>query len=189
MTAVPAEAFAPIKDPKEVKIDAVLKKLAEPFPPTDLEWRIGRSGVKEEKIWATCLAYVTSRAIMQRLDDVVGPSRWKNECPKEWGIGSPGVVMGLSIKIAGEWVTKYDGADQPDTEPVKGGFSNALKRVAVLWGIGRYLYDLPEGHAKISESGRHYQPASKPKGDRSPVPAFKWDPPALPKWALPEVEE
>lgn len=179
-------AFAPTEDTANAavgRVDAVLRRLALPFPPTDIEWRIGRAGLKDGKVWATCLAYVTSRAIMQRLDDVVGPSRWRNERPTEWALGSPGVIMGISLKIGGEWVTKWDGADQPDTEPVKGGFSNALKRAAVLWGIGRYLYDLPEGYAVISEQGKHYQAAN----EKRKTPVFKWDAPALPKWALPEA--
>jgi hypothetical protein len=157
-----------------------LEKLAEPFIPTDIEWRIGRSGKKGEQVWATCLAYITNRAIMDRLDVVVGPGNWRNEF-KEWTTGSPGVMCGLSIKVGDEWVTKWDGAEQTDIESVKGGFSNAMKRAAVLWGIGRYLYDLPEGHAAISDKGRHYQAKNEKKG----LPAFKWDPPALPKWALP----
>lgn len=159
-----------------------LAKLAAPFPPTDLEWRIGRVGQKEGKIWATAFAYVTNRAIMQRLDDVVGPGGWRNEKPTAWDTGTPGVVAGIAIKIGDEWVTKWDGADQPDTEPVKGGFSNAMKRAAVLWGIGRYLYDLPEGYVTIDEKGRFYQG----KNDKKNIPAFKWNPPNLPKWALPE---
>lgn len=164
-----------------------LSKLSEPFPPTDIEWRIGQSGVKEGKPWATCLAYLTNRAIMERLDAVVGPANWRNEL-KEWAIGSPGVLCGLSIKIGDEWVTKWDGADQPDTEPVKGGFSNAMKRAAVLWGIGRYLYDLPPGFAQISPTGRHYQAKGKAKREgQEPTPAFKWDPPRLPVWALPQA--
>ena len=163
--------------------DDVLTALGAPFPPSDIEWRIGRSGIKDGKIWATCLAYVTARAIMARLDEIVGPSGWKNEAPREWSQGAPGVVMGLSIRLGNEWVTKWDGADQPDTEPVKGGFSNAFKRAAVLWGIGRYLYELPEGWAKVGPGGQFYQPPS----EKRQIPAFRWDPPDLPTWALPDA--
>lgn len=167
-----------------------LAKLSEPFPPSDIEWRIGRSGMKNGKVWATCLAYLTSRAIMQRLDEVCGPENWRNEKPTPWDTGTPGVIAGISIRVDGEWVTKWDGADQPATEPVKGGFSNAMKRAAVLWGIGRYLYDLPEGYAEISEQGRHYQPSKKDKKNGNElVPAFKWNAPNLPKWALPAPPE
>lgn len=161
-----------------------LHRLSEPFPPTDVEWRIGRAGVKDDKVWATCLAYLTNRAIMDRLDAVVGPCNWRNEI-KEWAIGSPGVLCGISIKVGDEWVTKWDGSDQPDTEPVKGGFSNAMKRAAVLWGIGRYLYNLPEGRATVAPDGRHYQAKNEKKG----IPAFKWNEPKLPAWALPPAPE
>lgn len=159
-----------------------LTKLAAPFPPGDIEWRIGRAGVKNDKVWATCLAYVTNRAIMERLDAVVGPANWRNEY-REWTTGSPGVLCGISIRVGDEWVTKWDGAEQTDIESVKGGLSNAMKRAAVQWGIGRYLYDLPEGKATISEKGQHYQA----KNEKKQTPAFRWDPPALPKWALPEA--
>ncbi len=151
-----------------------LVKLAAPFDDADLEWRIMQAGKNAKGLWAKCVAYVTNRAIMQRLDDVCGPANWRNECPKEWAMGSPGVLAGISIKIDGEWVTKWDGADQPDTEPVKGGFSNAMKRAAVLWGIGRDLYNREEAWAEISEDGHHYQPANKAKD----LPAFRWDPPS-----------
>ena len=38
------------------------------------------------------------------------------------------------------WVTKTDGADDTTIEGAKGGISDALKRAAVQFGIGRYLY-------------------------------------------------
>lgn len=41
-----------------------------------------------------------------------------------------------------EWLEKTDGAENTDYEPVKGGLSDAMKRAASQWGIGRYLYKL-----------------------------------------------
>jgi hypothetical protein len=75
-------------------------------------------------------------------------------------------------------VTKWDGAENTDIEAVKGGLSGAMKRAAVQWGIGRYLYDLDEGWANIHDRGRH---SAKDKNNKW----FKWDPPELPPWALP----
>ena len=37
------------------------------------------------------------------------------------------------------WISKEDGSEESDYSSVKGGFSNSLKRAAVLWGVGRYL--------------------------------------------------
>lgn len=168
------------------------EKLTEPFLPTDLEWRVGQAGKKNSgEVWAKVLAYVTNRAIMDRLDAVVGPGNWQNEY-KPWDIGTPGVMCGIGIKIESEWVWKWDGAEQPkergEGQPVavKGGFSMAMKRTAVQWGIGRYLYDLPEGWAIILKDkapGCHYTPANKTKE----LPAFYWMAPEVPKWALPAI--
>src|SRR3954469_7048667 len=158
-----------------------LKRLAEPFPPSDIEWRVGRAGTKEGSgPWATVLAYLTNRAIMERLDDVCGPENWRNEFRYEAG---GAVLCGISIYIRvpdkdAEWVTKWDGAENTDIEAVKGGLSNAMKRAAVQWGIGRYLYDLEEGWAEIVERGAHW---GKTKEGKS----FQWNPPKLPDWALP----
>lgn len=156
-----------------------LAKLKEPFAPTDIEWRIGRAGKNDKGIWATCLAYVTNRAIMERLDEVCGPENWRNEFTTA---PCGGVLCGISIKFTDGWVTKYDGAENTDMEAVKGGLSGAMKRAAVQWGIGRYLYDLPEGWAIVNSNGAHHGKLPEKFGGAG----FRWSPPALPGWALPK---
>lgn len=164
------------------------KALQAPFPPEDIEWREQRNGVKDGRPWAFVLAYITNRAIQNRLDEVVGPLNWKNEFHQ--GPGG-GVVCGISIKDGDQWVTKYDGADNTDIESVKGGLSDAMKRAAVQWGIGRYLYRLEANFAKVSEQGSHrgvaYASDADRKARKNPV-YFRWDPPELPAWALPKGE-
>ena len=171
--------------------DEVQAKLQEPFPAADIEWRMGRCGAKNGSPWAKALAYLTNRAIMDRLDAVVGCGNWKNEKPEAGPQG--GLVMGLSLLINNgdhglEWVTKWDGAENTQIESVKGGLSDAMKRAAVQWGIGRYLYNLEEGwcDCSTSKSGdmTRYQGAKEGKH-----PAFYWAPPKLPEWALPGAEK
>jgi len=98
-----------------------LQKLKEKFQPSDIEWRIGRAGyTRSGKYYGTVLAYITNRAIMNRLDDVCGPENWRNEF-REWNVGNRhGVLCGLSIKINGEWVTKWDGAENTEDHQCKG---------------------------------------------------------------------
>ena len=161
-----------------------LTRLTAPFEAKDVEWRIGRSGLKQNgEPWAQCLAYLTNRAIQNRLDEVVGAANWKNEyAPGPSG----GVLCGLSLRVDGEWVTKWDGAENTDFEAVKGGLSDAMKRAAVQWGVGRYLYELPEGWAEASLDrfpGARYA-TTKRKGSGENVPFF-WTAPQLPAWALP----
>ncbi len=151
-----------------------LDDLAAPFPAEDVEWRIQSSGEKNGKVWARVLAYVTNRAIMQRLDDVCGPANWRNEFQP----GQSGVLCGISIRCGDEWVTKWDGAEKTEIESFKGGLSGAMKRAAVQWGIGRYLYSLESGWATIHDHGSH---SAKTKDGKW----FRWDPPNLPGWALP----
>jgi len=160
-----------------------LTRLRDPFAPEDIEWRVQTAGEKNGKPWARVLAYVTNRAIMDRLDEVVGPADWQNVY-REGPAG--GVICGLSVRVAradgtSEWVTKWDGAENSDVEPVKGGLSNSMKRAAVQWGLGRYLYDLEEGWAQVHDGGRF---SAKTKDGKW----FKWDPPTMPEWALPKAQ-
>lgn len=159
-------------------------RLREPFAPDDIEWRVARSGVKTEKVWAQVLAYITNRAVMDRLDEVFGPANWRNSY--EAG-PSGGIVCGLSVRFGDEWLTKWDGAEETDIEKVKGGLSSAMKRAAVQWGIGRYLYDLPDGWAKVHDGGKHSDCVkATPKNKLEHDVWFKWDPPTLPAWAQPK---
>ena len=158
-----------------------LKELAKPFPADDIEWRVQRAGEKNGKIWAMVLAYVTNRAIMNRLDDVCGPENWQND----YKAGpSGGNLCGVSIWIEEkkEWVTKWDGADNSNIEATKGGLSDAMKRAGYQWGIGRYLYKLDTGFAKVHDGGA-ISTSAKIDGTNK---YFKYDPPPLPSWALPQ---
>lgn len=153
--------------------------LHRPFKAEDIEWRIQQAGEKNGNIWAMCLAYVTNRAIQDRLDEAFGIYGWKNEF-----VPTPtvkGVMCGISVNINGQWITKYDGADETDIEATKGGISSAMKRAGVQWGIGRYLYHLEAGFARIVDS----KTANAKTGRTKEGKYFRWLPPELPEWALP----
>lgn len=158
-----------------------LKALAAPFPADDIDWRVGRSGMRGKNPWAMVLAYVDARAIQNRLDEVCGPANWK----PEYQLVSGGFLCGLSIRIGGEWITKWDGSDETDVEAFKGGISKALVRAASVWGVGRYLYDLGTSWADFNEVTKDKKGAREVKIDNN---YYYWIPPALPSWALPESE-
>jgi len=155
-----------------------LGKLIEAFPAEDIEWKVQTCRKRDDgSIWAIVVPYVQNRAIMERLDEVFGPLGWRNE----FRAGpSGGVVCIISIHRpeSGEWVAKEDGAENTDIEPVKGGLSGAMKRAAVQWGIGRYLYKLDAAFADVHKGGAY-------RGRTKDKEAFRWDPPALPENALP----
>jgi hypothetical protein len=161
-----------------------LSNLLNKFMPEDIEWRIGRAGQKGGKPWALALAYVTNRAIQARLDEVCSPLNWQNEY-KEWQGNSQ--ICGISIydNEKKEWVTKWDGADATKIDATKGGLSGSMKRAAVQWGIGRYLYQLPETYVKCSLEIKRFEGWKyQAKNDKKSIPAFMWEIPTLPKWAI-----
>lgn len=114
-----------------------LAALAAEFPREAISWRaqnVTRDGTK-----AMALAYIDARDVMDRLDAVVGAANWQDR----YEVHGPKTICYLSLRIDGEWITKADGAGDSDVEAEKGAISDALKRAAVRWGIGRYLYALP----------------------------------------------
>ena len=149
-----------------MSMDAIMEKLQEPFEPSEIEWRVGATTKTKDK--GLALAYVTNRAIQSRLDDVFGCFGWKNEF-KEWHGDSQ--LCGISVKVGDEWITKWDGADDSRKEATKGGLSDSMKRAAYQWGIGRYLYKLPQVWVPIKPLGDSYAIVSEP---------------ALPAWAIPK---
>lgn len=143
-----------------------LSKLREPFEPPEIEWRIGATNTDRMK--GIALPYITNRAVQNRLDEVCGPENWSNEYKQ---IDVNGWLCGITIIINGRPIVKWDGADNTKVEPTKGGLSNAMKRAAAQWGIGRYLYDLPTYWVDIQSAGKSYKIVQ---------------PPQLPKYALPK---
>jgi hypothetical protein len=169
----------------------IAKKLQAPFNADQIEWRINRKGFSNGKPWATAIPYLTSRAVQDRLDDVFGPYGWQNQIKM---VSNKGFLTGISFKHEGEWVTKWDGAEGSDSngmDLIKSGSSNALKRAAVLLGIGRYLYDLEEFFVKCEIATSYKHPYGnvyrESKGDDKGK-LVAWETPSLPEWALPRVD-
>ena len=129
----------------------LLKKLREPFRKEELEFRVGATN--NDKSMGLVLAYVQARAIQNRLDELFGVDGWTVSYKEI----SAGFICSLSIKINDRWVTKEDGAGMTEYESVKGGISNAFKRVASSgFGIGRYLYNAKKNWYPIRQQGKGY---------------------------------
>jgi hypothetical protein len=119
---------------------AIASALAAPFDQSEVKFKPAVvSGNR-----AMALAYVDARAIQDRLDDVLGVAGWQDEYEM---LPDGSVLCRLKCKIGGEWITKMDvggQSEQPDEgDRHKAAVSDALKRTAVKFGVGRYLYRLP----------------------------------------------
>src|SRR5262249_40457923 len=107
------------------------------FPSTAVRFRPGATSGNR----ALALPYVDCRAVHQRLDDVLGLDGWQDS----YEVLSDGsVVCTLRCRIGDAWITRQDvgsPSEQPDEgDRRKAAFSDALKRAAVKFGVGRYLY-------------------------------------------------
>ena len=148
----------------------MFEKLSAPFADNEIEWRVMRCGEKNNKVWAQLAAYVDARAIMNRLDDVVGPANWQTKFREIQTPNGAGILCTLSLCIEDKWVAKEDGADfSRGIEITKSGISDSLKRVAVQWGIGRDLYTLPTVWAENVQDGY-------PPGGSNAIQITKKDP-------------
>jgi hypothetical protein len=151
---------------------AIAAKLAEPFRPDQLGWKA--AATTKDKARAMAVPHLDARDVMNRLDRVVGVTNWRDDYQV---LPSGGVVCKLSVRFGRQWVTKCDAGGQSDQDDqrdrLKAAFSDALKRAAVKFGIGRYLYYLPKQWVPYDQGTRQM--------DLSKLPAL----PALPAWALP----
>jgi len=114
-----------------------LADLKKPFAPDRISWRVGST--TKDKAKGMALAYIDARDVQDRLDEVCGVEGW--QC-RFVPMHDKKTVCEIGIKAGPEWVWKADGAGDSDVEAEKGALSDAFKRAAVKWGIGRYLYDL-----------------------------------------------
>lgn len=143
---------------------ALLKQLKNPFDPKFVKWRVGARN--QEKTKGIALAYIDSREVKKRFDDVCGISRWRDRLVAV----DNGFISEIDIKIDDEWITRANAAGLTKVEPIKGGASDAFKRAAAKWGVGHYLYYLPNVWVEIVPAGKSYALATTPE---------------LPDWALP----
>ena len=133
-------------------------ELAKPFAAEDLEWRLQRTFEVQGRMTGIAVPYVTNRAIMNRLDSVVGPENWYNDF-KPWHAAGKkeAQICGISIYFEGRgFITKWDGAEDSDIEPIKGGLSDSMKRAAVQWGIGRVLYNMDTVLVDVEQRGKSW---------------------------------
>lgn len=141
-----------------------INKLLEEFPRDQVTFRPGSTNRTHKKAplsdadvkgaTALPLAYIDARDVMDRLDKVCGANNWKDEYEFHGNRTICRISIWLEVGGSGEWVSKCDGAGDTNMEGEKGGISDAFKRAAVKWGVGRYLYKLRFNWAPINKRKR-----------------------------------
>ena len=120
---------------------AIQTALAAPFDPTLVKCKPGV--IQGNR--ALAMPYLDARAVADRLDQVLGIGGWQDDYEQ---LPDGALLCRLRVKIGGEWITRCgvgSPSDQPDAgDRKKAAESDALKRAAVKFGVGRYLYRLPK---------------------------------------------
>ncbi len=119
-------------------MNELLAKLADPFKPEYIVWKPGSTTKDKSKCMA--MAYADLRAYMERLDELL---------EMDWTIryepwGDRRIVAHLTIAGVTRCSTgEYDAQDEKTGIGGTVAEAQAFKRAAAMFGLGRYLYDLP----------------------------------------------
>lgn len=143
-------------------LKAAALQLAAPFPASEVRWK--PQSVSGNR--ALAAAYIDAKTVMDRLDAVLGLNGWFDEY-SVLPCGSVVCTLYVYVSDKGSNVGRQDVGTGKD---VKAAFSDALKRAAVKFGVGRYL-------KRIKPQWCEYDPHKK-QLSKTPV---------LPAWALPPV--
>jgi len=146
-----------------------LEAMAEPFSVMSVEWKPG--AITQDKSKALALAYVDSRAYIARLNALAGGD-WSDEYQVFALQDRVAVICRLTIfgvTRTGDGEALFAGDDERvDPNLVTSASAQAFKRACVKFGLGAYLYDLPQVWCDYDQKSRRIV-----------------NPPKLPDWAVP----
>jgi len=125
------------------------------------KWRVQSAN----QYGASCVAYVDARDVQDLLDEVVGQENWqcKYEEHKNNMFCSIGIYLDSGVNNK-QWVWKSDCGTESQVEKQKGEASDAFKRAAVMWGVGRFLYSKTIVKLPVKEKNGKFLPYSEKTG-------------------------
>ena len=174
-TSPPAAPVPPPGPPDETRNtkhetpERIAAALAVPFPAEAIGWKPQTIVNSNNGSRALALAYIDARDVMDRLDAVLGIAGWQDSYHEN---ADGTVCCTLELRLGGEWLSRCDVGGESEQKDAgdrkKAAYSDALKRAAVKFGIGRYLYSLPAVWADYDVQKRAFVRT-----------------PSLPAWALP----
>jgi hypothetical protein len=134
-----------------------LSEFLRPFGYGVTKYRVMNVTKNKEK--GSVAFYIDARDVMDRLDEVVGCENWQDKytvlafSDSEW-------VVECTLVVNGVAKTDVGSGDAP-----KDAYSDALKRAAVKFGVGRYLYDMDTGNWFPIDEWKNFTPESKKQID------------------------
>lgn len=121
----------------------VYAQLVAPFPVDEIEIKPGAT--TRDKAKALALPYADIRVYQERLDAIVGAQNWSVEYRhiSESAVFCRLTVLGVVREDVGE-CHKVDKDGVPDENRSCSAVAQSFKRACSAFGIGRYLYSLPQ---------------------------------------------
>ena len=173
MNAVAKKQTSPSAGREIAPAGDIALSLAAPFRPEQLGWK--PQAVSGNR--ALAIAYIDARDVMDRLDEVVGVDGWTDEYEM---LPDGSALCRLRVRFGTEWILKMDVGGESDQKEQgdrhKAAVSDALKRAAVKFGVGRYLYSQPSQWCDYDPQKRDFVrtptlPVSARPGGRATGPA------------------
>jgi len=132
----------------------MLDQLRLPFHPSNITWKPG--AIKGDR--AVAMPYADLRAYMNRLDEV---------CCSDWSVayepwGEDRIICRLTIKgVARSSTGEMKAQDEKNEIGGTVAEAQAFKRACSMFGLGRYLYNLPTGWADIDPATKRFTENAK----------------------------
>jgi hypothetical protein len=159
--------------------EALFTQLAEPFGPSEIKWRVTHTSHDGKR--GAVIAFADPRAYTDRLNQLFTPSGWTRNYDvttvsavsrqkRDKIIQTGKVLVTCTLTIARLGTHSGSGEQWADEQnAMTAAEAQAFKRASSCFGLGRYLYNLPETWVDLDGQG---------KPTRLP---------ALPNWALPKA--
>lgn len=131
-------------------MNELIKQLSKEIP---YQWRVQSRNKGKTK--AICTAYIDARDVMTLLDS--SGAAWQSDFKEIAGF----IFAGIGIEVDGKTYWKWDAGSRIENDSKdnmfeqagKSSASDAFKRSAVQWGIGRFIYEIPPVTLPCDEFG------------------------------------
>ena len=135
-------------------LDALFTQLAEPFDPSEIKWRVTHTTRDGSR--GAVIAYADPRAYTDRLNQLFTPSGWTRNYDvtavsdlsrqkRDKMIQTGKVLVTCTLTIARLGTHTGSGEQWADEQnAMTAAEAQAFKRASSCFGLGRYLYNLPE---------------------------------------------
>lgn len=154
--ATPPPADPPAAPLPVADLRAAHPLLCKPFAQRVVELKPGAT--TQDKARGLAMPYVDMRAYFTRLDRVCGPDGWSHV----YRLGDRGVVceltlFGITKSATGDYPIDQRN-EKPDENPVTSAEAQAFKRACAAFGLGRYLYALPQLWGNLNDKKQFVDP-------------------------------